>query len=62
MTVNKFNAQELCSRKLWEIVNSAPGTEYDINASELKEAINELAERRHYLAELTEIGKAGNPN
>ncbi len=62
MTINKFNAQELCSRKLWEIVNSTPETEQDINASELKEAINELAERRHYLAELTDIGKAGKPD
>jgi len=59
MTINKFNAQELCSRKLWEIVNTAPGTAQDINESELRDAINELAERRHYLAELTEIGKAG---
>ena len=59
MTMNKFNAQELCSRKLWEIVNNAPGTEQDTNESELREAISELAERRHYLAELTEIGKAG---
>ena len=61
MTVNRFNPQELCSRKLWELV-SAEQQQRDINEAELREAVNELAERSHYLAELTEIGKFGGSN
>jgi hypothetical protein len=34
----------------------------DINEAELREAVKELAERSHYLAELTEIGKFGGSN
>ena len=56
MTTSRFNAQELCSRKLWELVKSEPEQQQQINEAELKEAIQELAQRRHYLAELTEIG------
>ena len=59
MTINRFNAQELCSRKLWELVKNEPGQQQKINEAELKEAIHELAERRHYLAELTEVGILG---
>ncbi len=59
MTINRFNAQELCSRKLWELVKSEPGPQPQINEAELHEAIQELAERRHYLAELAEIGIPG---
>ncbi len=62
MTTNRFKAQELCSRKLWELVNTSPGRQQDINEAELKEAIHELAERRHYLAELTEVGILGSSN
>jgi len=62
MTINTFNAQELCSRKLWELVKSNPGQQQEINEAELNEAIIELAERRHYLAELTEIGILGRSN
>lgn len=62
MTNNRFNAQELCSRKLWELVKSDPGQQREINEAELKEAIHELAERRHYLTELTEIGILGTSN
>lgn len=50
-----FDASELCSRKLWQLVN-AP-SEKDISETELKEAIAELASRRHYLEELQRIGK-----
>jgi len=62
MSINRFNAQELCSRKLWELVNNKPGRQQEINEAELNEAIHELAERRHYLAELTEIGILGSSN
>ena len=62
MTINRFNAQELCSRKLWELVKSNPEQQQEINEAELNEAIVELAERRHYLAELTEIGILGRSN
>lgn len=61
MTANRFNPQELCSRKLWELV-STEQQQHDINEAELREAVKELAERSHYLAELTEIGKLGGSN
>lgn len=50
-----FDATELCSRKLWQLINTP--SEKDISATELKEAIAELASRRHYLEELQRIGK-----
>lgn len=50
-----FNPEELCSRKLWQLVSDpAPG---DISDTELSKAIAELARRRHYLEELEEMGK-----
>ena len=52
-----FNPQELCSRKLWQLV-SEPATD-TISDLELSQAIAELARRRHYLEELEEIGKLG---
>ena len=55
MNTVKFNAQELCSRKLWQLVN--PATSELSNDQELSEAIAELAKRRHYLEKLQEIGK-----
>ena len=55
-TVN-FNAGELCSRKLWQLVNTP--TSENASDDELAEAITELATRRHYLAQLQEIGKLG---
>ena len=57
MNTNTFKASELCSRKLWQLVNTPAET--NINDSELAAAINELATRRHYLEELQEIGKLG---
>ena len=51
----EFDARELCSRKLWQLVNG-PSDE-EVSELELKEAIQELAARRHYLAELTRLGK-----
>jgi len=62
MTINRFNPQELCSRKLWELVKNEPGSMQEINEAELKKAIHELAKRRHYLKELTETGILGNSN
>jgi len=52
---NRFNPQELCSRKLWQMVNTP--TDAQVSERELQEAIAELANRRHYLAELQQIGK-----
>lgn len=61
MTLNRFNAQELCTRKLWELVKNNP-QEHSISDAELDEAIQELAQRRHDLTELSESGKLGNSN
>jgi hypothetical protein len=55
MNMVKFNAQELCSRKLWQMVNATQ--ENAISKMELEEAVAELARRQHYLEELQEIGK-----
>ena len=52
---NAFNPRELCSRKLWQLVNAS--TSQDISEAELHEAVAELANRRHYLAELKKLGK-----
>ena len=56
MNINNvtFNAQELCSRKLWQLVNTTSNKE--VSKQELQEAIAELARRRHYLAQLHETG------
>ncbi len=48
MNTSKFNAQELSSRKLRQLVNAESLEE--INARELSEAVAELAKRRHVLA------------
>ena len=55
MNTARFNAQELCSRKLWQMVNT-PNNE-NVSENELAEAIAELATRRHYLEQLEDIGK-----
>lgn len=52
---NTFKPQELCSRKLWQIVTDDGGKA--CAKSELRAAVNELAARRHYLAELAELGQ-----
>lgn len=49
-----FNATELCSRKLWQLVNNREQT---IGERELRQAVHELTERRHYLQELQQLGK-----
>lgn len=50
-----FDAGELCSRKLWQIVTD-PEAER-AGKAELDAAIAELAARRHYLSELVTLGK-----
>jgi len=61
MTLSRFNAQELCTRKLWELVKNNP-KEQSISDVELDEAIQELAQRRHDLTALSESGKLGKQN
>ena len=58
METVRFNPQELCSRKLWQLVNtcSDKAVVNEINDHELSEAIAELAKRRHYLEQLQQIG------
>jgi hypothetical protein len=55
-TANNFNATEFCSSKLWEMVS---GDNNRANQAELKAAVAELAERRHYLSELEKLGIFG---
>jgi len=51
----RFKASELCSRKLWQLVNTEDSGR--VTERELREAVAELASRRHYLAELEHMGK-----
>ena len=53
-----FDPRALCSRKLWQLVAGLDSGELGENDVQL--AISELTERRHYLAELTRIGKLEN--
>lgn len=55
MTDTEFKASELCSRKLWQLVNQSRGG--SLGEVELREAIAELAARRHYLRELEDLGR-----
>ena len=52
-----FKAQELSSRKLWDIVSHTDDSDSDTPAADLMAAIAELALRRHYLSELEALGK-----
>jgi hypothetical protein len=52
-----FRAEEFCSSKLWQIVSEPPAS---ASKADLEAAIAELAQRRHYLAELEKIGKYPN--
>lgn len=54
MNTIRFNPSELCSRKLWQLVNTQ--TDESIDETALREAIAELAARRHYLEQLQQIG------
>ena len=53
----EFKASELCSRKLWQLVNERDGDE--VAEAQLQQAVQELTARRHYLAELARIGNLG---
>ena len=56
----RFDASELCSRKLWQLVNTEDSQQ--MSESELQQAIAELTSRRHYLAELARLGKLEGQN
>ncbi len=51
--LSDFNATEFCSKKLWELVS---GDHNSTSEAELEAAVAELAERRHYLSELEQLG------
>ena len=58
-----LDMREFCSRKLWDMVNAeAQGRESEASEEELIAAVQELAQRRHYLVELEKIGKLQRPN
>lgn len=57
--VQTFNMHEYCSRKLWEMVSA---DDERSNPDELRAAIRELAQRRHYLSELEQLGKLTRKN
>lgn len=57
MNTEKFDPQALCSRKLWQLVSTE--TDEQVSERELMEAIAELANRRHYLEKLRQIGAIG---
>ena len=54
VTNNRFNAQDFCSRKLLQLV-SAPD-ESSMTELDLRAAIDELSQRRHYLDKLEQMG------
>ena len=53
----EFDASALCSRKLWQLINSSDAK--NVAECELEKAVSELTARKHYLAELARIGKLG---
>ncbi|MEQ9395151.1 hypothetical protein [Haliea sp.] len=58
MTIHNttFDPGEFCSRKLWRIVTGQE-SQQSLDKGSLQKAVAELAERRHYLAELERLGK-----
>jgi len=54
-----FNAQDLCSRKLWELVSDHD--QQPIGKADLEAAIAELESRRHYLTELAGLRQSDYP-
>lgn len=54
---SNFDPRELCSRKLWQLVATQDSAEAEIDKAALHQAVNELAQRRHYLEELQRLGK-----
>ncbi|MDE0950177.1 MAG: hypothetical protein OSA45_02850 [Halioglobus sp.] len=57
MNNTEINAQELSSRKLWQLAQTT--SENAISKQELSEVVAELAKRRHNLEKLQEVGKLG---
>ena len=57
MINTEINAQELSSRKLWQLAQTT--SENAISKQELSEVVAELAKRRHNLEKLQEVGKLG---
>ena len=57
--VQTFNMHEYCSRKLWQMVSEE---DQQKSPDELRAAIRELAQRRHYLSELEQLGKLKQKN
>jgi hypothetical protein len=55
MNTSRINAQELSSRKLWQL--AAARSRDEMSADELSEVIAELAKRCHDLEQLRELGK-----
>jgi hypothetical protein len=53
MNTSRINAQELSSRKLWQLAETS--TPDEISADELAEVIAELAKRCHDLDQLRHI-------
>ncbi len=49
-----FNAGDYCSRKLWDMVNAESDTTLD--DMELRAAVAELQQRRHFLEQLQASG------
>lgn len=57
MNTTEINAQELSSRKLWQLAEARTDTR--ISDQELLDVIAELAKRRHNLEKLQELGTLG---
>lgn len=55
MNNTEINAQELSSRKLWQLAQTT--SENAISEQELSQVVAELAKRRHNLEKLQEVGK-----
>lgn len=53
MNTSRINAQELSSRKLWQLAETS--SKEDISADELADVIAELAKRCHDLDQLRHI-------
>jgi hypothetical protein len=53
MNTHRINAQELSSRKLWQLADT--GSSSELSADELSEVIAELAKRCHDLNQLQQI-------
>lgn len=58
MNTPRINAQELSSRKLWQLADTRSHNE--ISADELSEVIAELAKRCHDLNQLQQIDQLKN--